>query len=101
MDFDGTALWACAELDGRRLHKDVADGRLVFDCESCETRLLSPLSQFLIETLEQQTRPVSTAEMVRAVHVEEPEASIQECLKEVEEALGALVEAGLLRAVAA
>ncbi len=100
MDFDGT-LWACADLNGRLLHKDVADGRLIFDRQSCDTRLLSPLSSFLLDMLEQQARPVSTAEMVRAVHMEEPEASIQECLKAVEDALSALVEIQLLRAVSA
>jgi len=101
MDFDGTALWACDAPNSRLLHKDVADGRLVFDCETCETRLLSPLSQFLYESIKQQHRSVSTAEMVRAVHAEEPEASIHECLQAVEDALRALTEAHMLRAVAA
>ncbi len=100
MDFDGT-LWARADLNGRLLHKDVADGRLIFDRQSCYTRLLSPLSSFLLDMLEQLARPVSTAEMVRSVHAEEPEASIQECLKAVEDALGALVEIQFLRAVSA
>ena len=100
MDFDGT-LWASADLNGRLLHKDVADGRLIFDRQSCDTRLLSPLSSFLLEMLESQARPVSTAEMVRAVHAEEPEASVQECLNAVEDALGALVDVQLLRAVSA
>ncbi len=97
---EGTALWAPAGTSSDHLlHKDVLDGRLVFDRDTGETRLLSPLSQFIVELLEAHAQPVSTADLVRAVHAEEPEASTQECLAEVEAALGALCEARMLRQV--
>ncbi len=96
------SLWTHAEVQQQRfLHKDVADGRLIFDRETCETRLLSPLAQFLIEAFEGRPAPLSTAEMVSAVQAEEPEAAFEECLEQVQEALAALAAAGLLKAVSA
>ncbi len=97
---EGMALWARTGTSEHLLHKDVDDGRLIYDRLNGETRLLSPLSQFLIEWIETQGRAASTAELVRAVHVEEPEASVQECLAAVETALSALSEAHMLRQVA-
>jgi len=97
---EGTALWACAGASDQLLYKDVEDGRLIYDRSSGETRLLSHLSQFLVEWLEAQGHPASTADLVLAVHAEEPESSTQECLAAVETALAALSEAHLLRQVA-
>ena len=96
MGMEGTALWACTGASDHLLYKDVEDGRLIYDRESGETRLLSPLSQFILEWLDAHERSASTADLVRAVHAEEPEASTQECLAEVEAALAALGEAQLL-----
>ena len=96
---EGMALWAPVGTSDHLLHKDVQDGRLIFDRSTGETRLLSPLSQFIVELLCAHDQPVSTADLVRAVHAEEPEASTQECLAEVEAALNALAEAHMLRQV--
>jgi len=96
MAFQGNALWAPVDASGRLLFKDVEDGRLVFDRASCQTRLLSALSQFVVQQLEQAGRPLCTADLVRAVQVEEPEASMQECLLAVEESLEALGQAQLI-----
>jgi hypothetical protein len=101
MALEGNALWAPVDARDRLLFKDVQDGRLVFDRESCETRLLSPLSQFVIELLEDAGRPLCTADFVRAVQAEEPEASLQECLLAVETALDALDKAHLIRTASA
>lgn len=97
MAFEGNALWAPVFAGDRLLFKDVEDGRLVFDRDSCETRLLSTLSQFVVQQLELAAQPLCTADLVRAVQAEEPDASIQECLIAVEEALQALGEAQLIR----
>ncbi|XHS79251.1 hypothetical protein ACFJGW_04570 [Burkholderiaceae bacterium UC74_6] len=97
MAFEGNALWAPVDSSDRLLFKDVEDGRLVFDRASCETRLLSPLSQFVVQQLELAGRPLCTADLVRAVQAEEAEASMQECLLAVEDALQALGEAQLIR----
>ncbi len=99
MGIEGMALWACIGTSEHLLYKDVEDGRLVYDRSDGETRLLSHLSQFLVEWITAQGRAASTAELVRAVHAEEPEASVQECLAAVETALAALTEAGLLQQV--
>lgn len=100
MGIEGTALWACTGTSDHLLYKDVEDGRLVYDRSNGETRLLSHLSQFLLEWLEARGSSASTAELVRAVRAEEPEASTQECLAAVEAALAALAEARLLKQVA-
>ncbi len=97
---EGTALWACSGTSDQLLYKDVEDGRLVYDRLSGETRQLSHLSQFLVEWLQAQGRPASTADLVRDVHAEEPESSEHECLAAVQTALAALGEAHVLRQVA-
>ena len=97
MAFEGNALWVSVDASDRLLFKDVEDGRLVFDRASCETQLLSPLSQFIVQQLEQADRALCTADLVRAVQAEEVEASMQECLLAVEDALQALGQAQLIR----
>jgi len=90
--------WSLAPPPAGRLSKDVPDGRLLFDADSGTTRLLSPLGVFIVELLERQRGACSTAEIVRAVHLEEPESSNHECLSAVETALAELVDARLIAA---
>jgi len=90
--------WSLAPVPAERRSKDVPDGRLLFDTDSGATRLLSPLSVFIVEMLEAHGPACSTAEIVRAVHLEEPESSNHECLSAVEAALTELVSARLISA---
>lgn len=91
--------WALVPGPVDRHAKDVSDGRLIFDAESGITRLLSPLGAFILELLEEQGAACSTAEIVRAVRLEEPDSSNRECLGAVEGALSELVRAHLIASV--
>lgn len=91
--------WSLAPSPAGRLTKDVPDGRLLFDADTGATRLLSPLGVFIVELVQTRGPGCSTAEIVRAVHLEEPESSNRECLGAVEAALSELVDARLISAV--
>ncbi len=80
----------------RLIWKSYDDGCVFFDLDSAETRLVSPLGHFLLEQLSLHPGGLPDAALVQRVHEEEPEVPMADCQAEVDEALEALLAAGLL-----
>lgn len=78
------------------LRKEAEDGWLVYDPQVGSTQLLSPLSYFLIEVLEQRKSPLDLAALIEAVQAEEPDSPLEECADATAQALSALAGAGLV-----
>lgn len=87
-------LWRASAGLGQLLCKEVEDGWLVYTPLSGETRLLSPLSQFLVELLQEQ--PLDSAALTAAVLEASPGEDPAQCAAAVEQTLDALGELGLV-----
>lgn len=97
LDDDGRGLSRRFSLRPRRLiWKSCEDGSLFFDLESAQTQLVSPLGCFLLEHLSLHPEGLSELALAQRVHEEEPEVPMDSCQAEVQEALEALLAAGLL-----
>ena len=89
-------LWTGKRPGDGWIGKTVDDGWLVYIIESGETQLLSHLSRFIVEWLNEAGTPLSSAAIAQALQAEIPEASPLECATAAETSLCALLDAGLV-----
>lgn len=98
-----SARWALSDTARHLLRKPVDDGCVVYDTASGQTRLLSPLSEFILDVL--ADGPATGPQLLDAVHAQgeedgtedaAPEGPADEALASIQETLQALAHAGLL-----
>lgn len=80
------------------LLREFPDGTVCFDPDTTETRLLAPLTRFLLECLvDANPQGVTTARLVdRVLAVDESDADPQTAVDAVDAALAELTQAGLV-----
>lgn len=89
--------WIASRSSLTLLFRDFPDGTVCFDPATTETRLLSPLTRFLLETLTDAGPRAMTAACLadRVLAVDESGADPQAAADAVEAALAELAHAGL------
>ena len=79
--------------------KDVDEGWIRYDQRSGHTHLLTPLARFIVDSIDASLTPLSTFDIAERVLSEEPGANREQCIVEVDAALGILSEAQLIQSV--
>ena len=84
----GTVVW-----------KDVDEGWIRYDQFSGSTHLLTPLARFIVDSIDASPAPLSAFDIAEDILCREPEVERDQCVVEVESALGILSEAQLIQII--
>lgn len=79
--------------------KDVDEGWIRYDQRSGATHLLTPLARFIVDSIDMSPLPLSAIDIADLVLHQEPDADKDQCVVEVESALGILAEAQLIQII--
>lgn len=79
--------------------KDVDEGWIRYDQHSGHTHLLTPLARFVIDSIDASSTPLSAFDIAEKVLSAEPDADREQCIVEVEAALGLLSEAQFIQGI--